>query len=64
ESISLTHREYSHVQHTNELFVGENRPVDKDEEPQSIRLTDRELSHVQGAKELFVGENRPVDKVI
>ncbi|CAF4888939.1 unnamed protein product, partial [Rotaria sp. Silwood2] len=50
ESISLTHREYSHVQHTNELFVGENRPVDKDEEPQSIRLTDRELSHVQGAK--------------
>ncbi|CAF3175731.1 unnamed protein product, partial [Rotaria sp. Silwood2] len=58
----LTHREYSHVQHTNELFVGENRPVDKDALAESISLTHREYSHVQHTNELFVGENRPVDK--
>ncbi|CAF4860206.1 unnamed protein product, partial [Rotaria sp. Silwood2] len=55
---------YSHVQHTNELFVGENRPVDKDEEPESIHFTDRGYSHVQHAYEFFFGENHPVDKVI
>ncbi|CAF4859911.1 unnamed protein product, partial [Rotaria sp. Silwood2] len=62
--IRFTDRELSHVQGAKELFVGENHPVDKDEEPQSIRFTDRELSHVQRACEFFFVENRLVDKVI